>query len=130
MLISFIAFCICGRSLPSQEDGQKSGITLNGLQIYNQYGRCRGLSYHGGILPARSLSAETPSAAVFCRISISFFRIVSLRLVAILIAGMLIVFCVLGSQTSGADYLLYKEQLLLSIPLLPQRISLFIRQTA
>ena len=76
------------------------------------------------------LSAEIPSAAVFCRISISFFRIVSLRLVAILIAGMLIVFCVLGSQTSGADYLLYKEQLLLSIPLLPQRISLFIRQTA
>jgi len=58
------------------------------------------------------------------------FRILSLRLVAILIAGMLIVFCVLGSPASGADYLLYKEQLLLSIPLLPQRISLFIGQTA
>ena len=72
MVISFIAFCICGRSLPSQEDGRKSGITLNGLQIYNQYGRCRGLSYHGGISPARSLLAEIPSAAVFCRFSISF----------------------------------------------------------
>ena len=58
------------------------------------------------------------------------FRILSLRLVAILIAGMLIVFCVLGSPTSGADYLLYKERLTLSILLLPQRISLFIRQTA
>lgn len=58
------------------------------------------------------------------------FCILSLRLVAILIAGMLIVFCSLGSPTSGADYLLYKERLTLSIPLLPQRISLFIRQTA